>query len=514
MDDRFKKHLKALAAPEPALSVGEALALMDPLPESPETEQVRTVLGRFREALGPMDCLSRELAREGALKKLRLLGFKNAGRIMETAMPAVRSGGNEQTATLGLQEPDLWPEAVEGAALLNQLDETVRRFVALTSEQATLFALWTVFSHAHDAFEISPILAITSPDKGCGKSTVLALLGALAPKPLTSANITPSALFRVTDYYRPTLLLDEADTFLSDSEGLRGILNSGHMRSQAYVTRVTGDEYRVCAFSTWAPKAIALIGELPPTLSDRSVTIRMQRRSREEKIERLQLHRLGEMEDMRSMAARWAADSIENLRFSDPQIPEAVTKDRARDNWRPLLAVADLAGGAWPARARASALVLTSSSNDTSAAILLLEDLRTLFQTRAAQKLTSEEILAHLNTLEERPWPEWRDRAPMSPRQLAIVLHRFGISPVKWRGETSILRGYQRSDFLDSFSRYLPHDPPQAPHVSFQSGYGQDSSATRMAEKPEIHGCKASIISNVADVADAGLEADKGSATT
>ncbi len=498
MDDRFK-HLRALAAPEPPMSIEEAVALLDPLPEHPAIEEVRAVLNRFRDALTPMDDTSRELAREGALRKLRLLGFRSAGRILETAMPAGKTRGERPT---GLQEPDLWPEAVDGAVLLTSLEQTLRRFVAVTQEQSALMALWTLFTHAHDAFEISPILAFTSPDKGCGKSTALALLSALVPKPLTSANITPSAVFRVADTYQPTLLLDEADTFISDSEGLRGILNSGHMRSQAYVTRVTGDDHHVCMFSTWAPKAIALIGELPPTLADRSVTIRMRRRSHGEFIERLQLHRLGDMEDLRSMAARWASDHVEDLRFVDPPIPGAITRDRARDNWRPLLAVADLAGGEWPARSRTSALTLTATSDhDTSGSILLLEDLRTLFQARGVQRLASEEILAHLNTMEERPWPEWRDRGPLSARQLAMLLQPFSIVPTKWKREGVTLRGYESDSFRETFSRYLPPDPPHPPPASSQSTCAEASSATAEPDIPLNGSGMSSIINAVAGVA-------------
>ncbi|MGA9752422.1 MAG: DUF3631 domain-containing protein, partial [Acidobacteriota bacterium] len=285
----------------------------------------------------------------------------------------------------------------------------------------------------------------------------------------------------------------------TDSEGLRGILNSGHMRSQAYVTRVVGEDYRVCMYSTWAPKAVALIGELPPTLADRSVTLRMRRRAPNESIERLQLHRLGDMEDLRSMAARWASDHTDELRLLDPEVPASITKDRARDNWRPLLAIADLAGGTWPARARSCALVLTSSGSDTSAAVQLLEDLRSLFQSKGVERLTTEEILAHLNAMDERPWPEWRDRGPLTPRQLALILQRFGIGPTKWKQNREMCRGYDAAAFEDSFSRYLPSDPPHPPPASHQRTYRPPSSATREPKNGPISPDKSSILSAVAD---------------
>ena len=127
----------------------------------------------------------------------------------------------------------------------------------------------------------------------------------------------------------------EADTFLGDSEGLRGILNSGHMKGQAYVTRVVGDDFQVCMFSTWTAKAVALIGDLPGTLADRAITIRMRRRAHSERIERLQLHRLAEMEDLRSMASRWAQDHMEALRFADPETSPGIGRGTTGDLFSP-----------------------------------------------------------------------------------------------------------------------------------------------------------------------------------
>ncbi len=511
-------NLTALAESEsPASSTPEdALTMLERLDEAPDSTHVMAALGHFKEALKSMDDISRELAREGAVKRLRVLGFASPGRIVDAAMPpSVKPSSDARAAgSVAFQDPEPWPEPVDGAELLASLEATVSRYVAMIHEQVTPFVLWVLLAHAHDAFEISPILAITSPDKGCGKSTALALLSALVPRPLTSANITPSAVFRVTDYFRPTLLLDEADTFLTDSEGLRGILNSGHMRSQAYVTRVAGDDHQVSMFSTWTPKAIALIGELPATLADRSVTIRMRRRSRAEKIERLQLHRLSDMEDLRSMATRWTQDHMDALRFADPEIPSSITKDRARDNWRPLLAIADLVGGEWPRRARESAGRLCAlAANDTSVGITLLEDLRAFFTARGNVKLVSEEILDYLHTMEERPWPEWRDRSPLSARQLAAILNPFGITPIKWRHEEATRRGYDPAHFTDAFSRYLPPVPPQAPHASSQSTCEDSLSATNGAVLGDRGRVKSHDCKEVADVADVKLACATGSAT-
>ena len=73
--------------------------------------------------------------------------------------------------------------------------------------------------------------------KRCGKTTALHVLAALVHRPLPAANVTAAALFRSVEQFRPTLLIDEADSFLRDREELRGVLNSGHVRASAVVVR-------------------------------------------------------------------------------------------------------------------------------------------------------------------------------------------------------------------------------------------------------------------------------------
>ena len=170
---------------------------------------------------------------------------------------------------------------------------TFTRHVVLPVGGADAAALWTLHAHAHDTAAISPILAITSPTPECGKTTLLTLLGALVPKPLAASNITAAPLFRAVEKWRPTLLIDEADTFLRDSDELRGIINSGHNRGAAFVIRSVGDDHEPRQFMTWAPKVIALIGKLPPTLASRAIHIEMRRLGPGETVEPVRADRLG-----------------------------------------------------------------------------------------------------------------------------------------------------------------------------------------------------------------------------
>src|SRR5262249_56535922 len=118
------------------------------------------------------------------------------------------------------------------------LAANIRRHVVMPDHATDTAALWVVHTYLLDCFCISPRLAITSPEKGCGKTTLLDVLSCVVMRPLATANATASAIFRVVETQRPTLLIDEADTFLSESEELRGILNSGHRQGGSVIPTV------------------------------------------------------------------------------------------------------------------------------------------------------------------------------------------------------------------------------------------------------------------------------------
>ena len=105
--------------------------------------------------------------------------------------------------------------------VIDETVATIRRFVVLPDYTDAAVALWCAFVHAHDLFQHSPRLVVRSPEKRCGKTTLLNLLLKLVPRPLPCSNITGPALFRTIELAGPTLLIDEADTFLGDQDDLR-----------------------------------------------------------------------------------------------------------------------------------------------------------------------------------------------------------------------------------------------------------------------------------------------------
>jgi len=123
--------------------------------------------------------------------------------------------------------------------------------------------------------------------------------------------------------------------------------DSGHSRATAFVIRCQGEDNQPRCFSTWAAIALAGIGKLPATLADRGIEIKLKRKTTSESAQRLDRHARGALGEVASKIARWALDNRATVQGAEPVLPGALD-DRASDNWRPLLALADAAGGKWP----------------------------------------------------------------------------------------------------------------------------------------------------------------------
>ncbi len=357
---------------------------------------------------------------------------------------------------------DPWGEKVNGAELLEELAATFRRFVVLPKHADTALALWVVITYLAGDIGVAPMLAIRSPEKRCGKTSLIGLLSRLAHKAMPASNISPSAIFRSIEKWSPTLMIDEADSFLGENEELRGILNSGHTKDTAFVIRAVpvGDGFEPQRFVTFGLKAIALIGALPDTLADRSVAIELRRKMPAERVQKLR--HAGDLEPLARRCLRWATDNAEKVRAARPAIPEELD-DRAGDNWEPLLAVADLAGGAWPKAARAAASVLSGATADgDSTKVELLKNLLALFRSKFAGRdaFGSGELVEALTEDKSGRWYEFSHGKPLTQRQLARLLRPFGIVSGAHRDGGQVFKGYALEAFDDAFRRYIPGFDP------------------------------------------------------
>ncbi len=357
------------------------------------------------------------------------------------------------------------------SALLDEIAAVLRQYVVVEAAAYDAITLWAAWTWVLDAFPVAPRLAIVSPAMRCGKTRLLEVIGALVARPLPSSNLTPSAVFRAIDAEHPTLLIDEADTFLRGNQELRGVLNSGHYKAQAFTIRSVATaegDYVAKKFSTWAAIAIAAIGKLPPTLMDRAIVIPMKRKPRNIRIARPRLGRFEGADSIRSRLARFALDCRATLAAANPATPGDLN-DRAADNWTPLIAIAELASPEWKSRAQAAALALSGDgvNEEQGVGVQLLADIRDLLGD--ADKIASAELCRLLAEREDRPWAEFFHGKPISPPQLARQLGRFGIAPATIRLGAETAKGYMRGYFEEVFEVYLP--PAEAVTTSQPNGH-------------------------------------------
>jgi hypothetical protein len=340
-----------------------------------------------------------------------------------------------------------------------------RKYVVLGAEQADVLALWTAHTHALPAAEATPYIQITSPEKSSGKTRTLEVAEKLAHRAWLTGRMSPAALVRKVASDRPALLFDEVDAAFKSgeefAEAVRGILNTGY-RSSGRVSLCVPPSNAVKDFPTFCPKMFSGIGRsLPDTVVSRSIVIRLKRRARGERVERLRERAAWrESKPLRDSLARWAQQHIESLRTAEPDLPDELD-DRAQDVWEPLLAIAEAAGGDWSARARRAAVVLSSGTGreDDSLGVHLLADIREVLAAR--DRITTKELIAGLVADEEGPWCAYGKKGdPITPRALADVLRPFGIESRSIRlddGKTP--KGYLAEQFADPFARYLPVSP-------------------------------------------------------
>ena len=361
-----------------------------------------------------------------------------------------------------------WPDEIDAAILLDEMYSTIRKFIICDKETAVTATLWCTFTWVINVVQVAPIAVITAPEKRCGKTQLLNLMGKLSFRPLVASNIGTAAVYRVIEAHNPTLLIDEADSFFSENEELRGVINSGHTRQSAYVIRCVGDDHEPQQFSTWGAKAISGIGHLAETLMDRSVPLELRRKLPHESIQRLRHAEPGLFDRMRSKLARFALDAASSIERARPALPEELN-DRAQDNWEPLLAIADYAGGNWPQLARHTALKLSGAEQEAvSLSAELLADIREVFETSRADRIFTADLLNALTDDDLKPWATYNRGKPMSPRQLAKRLDEYGLSSRQIRIGYDTRKGYELEWFMDSFNRYLvsPQDTPKISETS------------------------------------------------
>ncbi|MGB3440827.1 MAG: DUF3631 domain-containing protein [Actinophytocola sp.] len=386
-----------------------------------------------------------------------------------------QKAGAKNVEDIGVAHPLTWlgPTAAgtlrtPGHDVLDAVVAFVSRFSAFPNEHcAPTVALWYAHTHIADRLYVTPRLILDSAEPGSGKTRVLEVGQYLVAKPEMTISITPAAVFRMLVEGPITLLFDEIDAVFSpktggNNEDLRALLNAGYKRT-ATVARCVGDakSMNVARFPVYAPVALAgIAGGMPATITTRAVTIHMRKRRYDEVVEEfIEEDVEREATPLREDLESWVYRVADKVAHARPDRPDGV-RDRAAEIWRPLLAIADAAGGHWPETARLACrhFVLEEGPRDVSTGVRLLADVREIFRTQHTDRMTTADLIRELHAIEDGPWTDLQGK-PLDSRRLAKELDRYSVRPKDVKVNGKALKGYRvdgDGGLTDAWSRYLP----------------------------------------------------------
>ena len=235
----------------------------------------------------------------GASDKERDLAFKKLAEILKehrlswNDLPEILT--EQQTSSAAAPPPPPAGETSTSAPtdgsevnVLDLVERLIELHIALTPEQRLAVALWVLHTYVFGRFQITPRLALLSPVRGCGKTTLLALLEQLTADPYRSDHVTAAAIYHELAGRERSLLIDEGDNLgLHRDNVVRAIFNAGHRRGGAISRFVSG---RSRKFPVFSPLAIAAIGALPLPIMHRAIIIQMQRRPRDVPLQQFNPH--------------------------------------------------------------------------------------------------------------------------------------------------------------------------------------------------------------------------------
>jgi hypothetical protein len=368
------------------------------------------------------------------------------------------------------------PEPVQAAGLLAEIESVIKNHVVLPDPAAAALAVWVLHTYTFELREAVAYVVIESPEKRCGKTTLIAVLAALARKPLIASNITAGALFRAIDSCRPTLFIDEADTFLAGNGTLRGMINSGNTWRTAYVLRLargkpngpplahppgvppgsdsavgSGGEPGLKRYSCWCPKVIALIGKAPDTIADRSIVVKMSRKLTTETCAPLTGLKTAEI---KAKCARFALDEGPAIARHE-KIRGDGLNDRAADTFDPLYVIARLAGGEWEGKLHAAALALTAAADSENAATELLLDIVSVFLETGREKIFSRDLAGIFRDGRDGLRSLALKGSAFDEYAISKLLRPYGVRPATIRIGTEVNKGYASVDFREALKHYV-----------------------------------------------------------
>lgn len=392
-------------------------------------------------------------------------------------------------------DPEPWSEEVSVLDVVREIESIIRRVMYIEPHYVTAAAYFCLATWFAGYVEYAPYMVITSPDKRCGKSTLIRLMMKLVRRPyVMSGKPSESSLFRTIEDCEPTVIIDEVDTFLKNAPELQGLFNGGINRELAFIQRTettSSGSHFVKNYSTFGFKIFSGIGanEVGEALVDRAIVVELQRRAGGAERVRVRVRDIPaeQIENLRRKMFRLSlqyGEQLASMKGAACPVMPAGFDDRSCDKWETLLALADLAGADEGIRVRDAACEAAKKKSEPTWREQLLADTGAVVERAIAEGgydvmmngaiirisvgtdkskgefILSENLHTALTTDKEKRWMTFDRGNPIAQCKVSQALRKFGAPTTNIRSQNNT-KGFLVAEIRAAVSLYAPGIKPE-----------------------------------------------------
>lgn len=362
------------------------------------------------------------------------------------------------------------------STLLASIEEWLNKYLAFPMpEYATIAALWALGTYLwEEAFDAYPYLVITASTRRSGKTILMNLLKGISRNGVSGTGTTGPTLFRLIRDGKPSVFIDEAESFNSDSnDTMQAVTNTGYKRGDAIPrTSKTGE---IEWWPTYCPKCFVLIGGVNSTLEDRSIVIQMRRGREPNRL--VTSVAQSEGDNLKLRMAAWAKDAEKAVQDAFLNFDRALLDflpSRDAEIWTPLVIIAQMIApervdGLLRAIAdvtvekqtieygkRSDLAVLEEEATEAEYGVRLMRDMLSLMN--GHKHLFTSDLIEALKAIPTAPWRRFRGEDGLKDIDLAKMLQMYGLKPklIRQGGKRpghKVARGYTREAVVDALQK-------------------------------------------------------------
>ena len=394
-------------------------------------------------------------------KKLMSNEQLSAEQMLET----MAREGRLSAELVPLWENVKWARQHDLETALDEVEMNLRREVVMGEAERIATVLWIAHTYVYGAYKMTPRAFVTSGDPGCGKSTLLNCIAQMSNGGIYLTGATISHLGRVRREKGPdlTITLDQLDNQFDENAATTGplidrLIAGAERGSKIGLSEKINGNWTPVEVDISFPMALAKISVLPSAaLRSRCIIIQMHPATAEEAAKLIARARGCADPNIRPLLAKVMRRVASDLATAKPSMPPKLI-NRGADKWRPLFAIAEAAGGDWPARALAAANELESDEEERPPHLTMLSKVATITRDWPHPVIFSDELDKALLKFGMSGSPTRWGAKPLSAKERANILKLVGVKPKPLWRDGKQLRGYRIADIREAAEKYLRPD--------------------------------------------------------